>query len=53
VDQTNWPFVVSVSTDPALVETGFDENWNGKVEPQEPVVPSNTSSVGRVKSSYE
>ncbi len=51
-DRDNWSFLVSVSRSPSLLEPGFDERWDGKVEPREPVVDREVQSVGEIKSGY-
>lgn len=51
-DQTNWPFLAAGSRDAANVEPGFDEQWDGKVEPTEPVVGSEPTSFGGFKAGF-
>ncbi|RKZ12370.1 hypothetical protein DRQ32_03875 [bacterium] len=52
-DQTDWTFVVSISNRSTVTEPGYDENWNGKVEPVEPVVPNEDSSMSELKSRHQ
>lgn len=47
----NWAFLSNVSTDAAVLEPGYDENWDGKCEPQEPI-DVDQQSWGEVKSTY-
>ena len=51
-DQTNWPFLAAGNRDAANVEPGFDEQWDGKVEPTEPVVGAAPSSFGGLKAGF-
>ena len=48
-DQLNWSFVVGISNRSTVTEPGYDENWDGKVEPIEPVVSGEFMSVGQLK----
>ncbi|HKK72330.1 MAG TPA: hypothetical protein VKA86_14035 [Candidatus Krumholzibacteria bacterium] len=48
-DRENWAFVVNTS--PATA-SGYDHRWDGKVEPQEPVVDTEVRSWGGVKIGY-
>ena len=50
-DQIGWAFVTGISGG-STVEPGYDENWDGKVEPQEPIVPNQADSFGQVKSRF-
>lgn len=51
-DQDDWTFVVSISNRSTVTEPGYDENWNGKVEPVEPVVPTDARSMGELKAQH-
>lgn len=51
-DRLGWPMVVSISTRATNVEPGYDERWNGKVEPLEPVVSGGESSVSDLKTRH-
>ena len=51
-DQLGWAFLVSIDRFPSNVVPGYDERWDGKVEPWQEVVPTQTSSWGRVKSRF-
>ncbi len=48
-DLDDWTFVAGGNTDAADIEPGFDEQWDGKVEPKEPVVGTEESTVGGLK----
>lgn len=37
VDRLAWPLLSGVNASASQTEPGFDENWDGKVEPQEPI----------------
>lgn len=52
-DLLGWSFLVSISTRSTVTEPGYDENWDGKVEPLEPVVSDGKSSVGELKSRHQ
>jgi hypothetical protein len=49
-DRLNWAILSGTNTNNAL--PGFDEVWDGKVEPQEPVIPTETNSWGRLKDRF-
>jgi hypothetical protein len=49
VDQLDWAFLAGGNTDAADIEPGFDEQWDGKVEPKEPVVGAEPHSLGDLK----
>ena len=49
-DQSDWGFFASIT--PSLAEPGYDENWDGKVEPREPVVSNEQQSFGDLKSGW-
>lgn len=51
-DRIGWALVSGVSTRTTVTLPGYDENWDGKVEPQDPIVPTDAHSWGEVKSSY-
>ncbi len=51
-DQTGWPFFSGINALASQVVDGYDERWDGKVEPYEPIVPNETSSWGAVKTLY-
>ena len=48
-DRLNWAFLINVS---AATEAGYDARWDGKVEPQEPVVDNDVRSWGAVKTEF-
>lgn len=52
IDRDTWPFLVNVSRSATVVEAGYTERWDGKVEPQEDVVATESMSLGGVKASY-
>jgi hypothetical protein len=52
-DQLNWTFVVGISNRSSVTEPGYDENWDGKVEPIEPVVSGEFMSVGQLKGQHQ
>jgi hypothetical protein len=51
-DRLGWAFLSGVSTRSTVTEPGYDENWDGKVEPQTPIVPNDQNNWGEVKSQY-
>lgn len=52
-DQLGWTFVVNISTRSTVTEPGYDENWNGKVEPVEEVVSLESGSIGQLKAQHK
>jgi hypothetical protein len=52
-DLTGWSFVVGISNRSTVTEPGYDENWDGKVEPLEPVVSDEKSSVSELKGRHQ
>lgn len=51
-DQLGWPFLTAVSRSPLQVQPGYSERWDGKVEPQQDVVPTAAQSWSGVKAGY-
>lgn len=51
-DQTGWPFVTVVSRSATQVEPGYTELWDGKVEPMEEVVATETQSWSTLKATF-
>ena len=51
-DQTGWPFFSGINALASQVVDGYDERWDGKVEPTDPIVPNEISTWGGVKSLY-
>ncbi len=51
-DQLGWKFFSSVSNRSTVTQPGYDENWDGKTEPSEPVVETESTSLGEVKSRF-
>jgi hypothetical protein len=49
VDQLGWPFLSGISAFVDVVEDGYDEQWDGKVEPEEPIVDVDDMSWGSLK----
>jgi hypothetical protein len=49
VDQLGWPLLSGISARAENVEAGYDEQWDGKCEPQEPIVDVDEMSWGSVK----
>jgi hypothetical protein len=47
--RTNWPILVGINANSA--EEGYDEAWDGKIEPREPIA-TGTQSWGAVKSRF-
>jgi len=50
-DRLGWALVVGISGG-NTVEPGYDENWDGKVEPQSPIVATEQTSFGLMKSGF-
>ena len=51
-DQVDWTFVNAGNSSSGLLEPGYDEVWDGKVEPQEPIVANENESWGKVKTRF-
>lgn len=51
-DRLGWPFLVNVSRAASQVEPGYDERWDGKVEPQSEVVAAELPSWSQVKARF-
>ncbi len=49
VDQIGWPFLTGISARSTVIEPGYSEQWDGKVEPEEPIVDTEDMSWGSVK----
>ncbi|MEN8006963.1 MAG: hypothetical protein ABFS42_08100 [Candidatus Krumholzibacteriota bacterium] len=49
VDQLGWPFLTGISARSTVIEPGYDEQWDGKCEPEEPIVDVEEMSWGSVK----
>ena len=52
VDQIGWPFLSGISARSTVIEPGYDEQWDGKVEPEEPIVDTEDMSMGSLKAIY-
>jgi|GEM_PF-1123349 len=48
-DQIGWAFLTGINSRPENVEPGYTEQWDGKCEPQEPIVDVDQMSWGSVK----
>lgn len=48
-DQTGWTFVVASNSGSGLLEEGYDEVWDGKVEPDGTIVDTDKASWDEVK----
>ena len=51
-DRIGWPFLAGISRRADHIEPGYDEQWDGKVEPVEPVVATEARSWGDLKGKY-
>lgn len=51
-DQSDWPFLTLISRSATQVEDGFDEKWDGKIEPREVVVGSESRSWSGLKAAF-
>lgn len=51
-DQLGWNFVTGILGLATVVEPGYDEQWDGKVEPQTPIVDNEASSMAAMKARY-
>jgi hypothetical protein len=49
LDQLGWPFLTGISARDTNVEPGYTEQWDGKCEPEEPIVDTEDISWGSVK----
>lgn len=52
-DQIGWAINSGINSRSTVVLPGFDEQWDGKVEPQEPIVESAPTSWGTVKALFD
>ncbi len=52
-DRLGWAFLTGISNRSTVTEPGYDENWDGKVEPTVPVVSSQVESWSSVKAQFE
>jgi len=51
-DQGGWPLVSGVNASMFQVEPGYDEKWDGKVEPEEPIVGNEYFGFGELKTNF-
>ncbi len=49
LDQLGWPILSGISRRAADVQPGYDENWDGKVEPTQPIVGNESLSWSELK----
>lgn len=52
-DRLGWAFLSGISNRSTVTEPGYDENWDGKVEPTVPVVSSQVESWSSMKAQFE
>lgn len=48
-DRLSWAFLSGISASSSVTQPGYDEQWDGKVEPQQPIVGTELKSWGSVK----
>lgn len=51
-DQQNWAFLSGINARAENVEPGYNEQWDGKVEPQGPIVDTENVSWGSLKAMF-
>ncbi len=51
-DQLNWAFLSGINARPESVESGYSEQWDGKVEPHTPIVDTETLLWGSFKAMF-
>ena len=51
-DQAGWPFLTGISRRSTDIEPGYDEQWDGKVEPSNVIVGTESTSWGELKASH-
>jgi hypothetical protein len=52
-DRLGWAFLTGISNRSTVTEPGYDENWDGKVEPTVPVVSTGIESWSSMKAQFE
>ena len=52
-DQDAWVFWTATNSGSSLLEPGYDEVWDGKVEPESPVVSTENLSWDAIKAMFE
>ncbi len=52
-DQLGWAFLSGTSATSGLLEPGYDEVWDGKTEPPEVIVDTESASLGKVKALFQ
>lgn len=48
-DRLAWAFLSGIRASSTVTQPGYDEQWDGKVEPQEPIVGTELQSWGSIK----
>ncbi len=51
-DQTGWAILSGINASASYVEPGYDENWDGKVEPEVPIVGNEDISWSELKNRF-
>ncbi len=51
-DQTGWAILSGINASASYVEPGYDENWDGKVEPEVPIVGNEDVSWSELKNRF-
>ena len=51
-DRLDWPFFTGINAMSSQTEPGYDERWDGKVEPPDPIVADEQMNWGDVKSRF-
>lgn len=52
-DRLGWAFLTGISNRSTVTQPGYNENWDGKVEPSVPVVDVQVESWSTIKSDFE
>lgn len=52
-DRLSWAFLTGISNRSTVTLPGYDENWDGKVEPQSPIVANDETSFGALKDAFQ
>lgn len=52
-DQAGWAFLSGTNPSSGLLEPGYDEVWDGKVEPTTTIVDIENASIGKVKALFK
>ncbi len=51
-DRLGWPLLSGINAGATQTEPGYDENWDGKVEPTEPIVANDMIDFGALKTLF-